>query len=191
MDIPAALGVLGTVVGLVRALPQLFAILRARKAAGVSIDSTLVSALVSSGWAVYGCLTHQPFVSLATGSSALIFLLVTLFSLKYGHSPREFKVAPIWFCLLVLAHLLLGVEGLGLLLPISVLACNLPQLKTAWNAPDLSDLSLGTWRFSLADGLIWGSYALLQNDVPILAYGTIQVITSLIIIALKRTRTAL
>ena len=185
MNPAAILGLIGTVVGLVRALPQLHIIIKSRKAAGVSIDSTAVSSLVSMAWALYGLLTHQPFVSLATGSSAVIFLLITLFSIKYGRSPREFRVAPIWLALLTLTALLGGITGLGILLPLSVLACNLPQLKTAWQETDLSELSLGTWLFSLSDGIIWTSYALLMDDVPILAYGLLQGITSIAILTFK------
>ncbi|MCG8566112.1 MAG: hypothetical protein MI747_13625 [Desulfobacterales bacterium] len=186
MNLASFLGLVGTGIGLVRALPQLLVILRSGRAAGVSVDSTGVSAVVSGGWAAYGLLTHQPFVALATGSSAVVFTLITLFALKYGRSPREFRLTPIWLMLFPLTYTLWGIPGMGLLLPLSVLACNLPQLKTAWAEADLSELSMGTWLFNLVDGALWGSYALLMDDLPILGYGIFQLLTSLVIVALKR-----
>ena len=188
MALSSALGLFGTFIGLVRALPQLTLILSARRAAGVSVDAAAVSSVVSFGWAVYGLLTHQLFVSLATGASGLIFLLITLFALVFGRSAREFKVAPIWLGLLILVHALGGATGLGILLPLSVLAANGPQILTAHRESDLSNLSLGTWLFSLTDGAIWGGYALLESDLPILAYALFQLITSITIVSLKITK---
>ena len=79
MSLAPILGGIGTFVGLVRAAPQLVKLLRRREAFGVAVDTAATSAIVSSGWVVYGLLTHQRYVSLATGASALIFALVGLF----------------------------------------------------------------------------------------------------------------
>ena len=179
------LGMVGTFVGLVRALPQLIQLIRSREAHGVSVDTAGTSSVVSFGWALYGYLTHQPFVTLATGSSGIIFALITLFAIRFGRSAREIKVTPLWLLALLLAHWLGGTTGLGIALPASVLIANTPQLWIAYNETDLTDLSLGTWLFSITDGLIWGSYALLENDLPILAYGIFQLLTSGMIAALK------
>lgn len=102
MNITVILGLTGTVIGLVRALPQLFRVLRSRKALGVSIDTTLTSAIVSAGWATYGFLTQQPFVTLATGASAAVFFVITLYALKFGRRIKELRIAPVCFlrCLL-------------------------------------------------------------------------------------------
>ncbi len=73
MNISSILGLLGTFIGLVRAMPQLIRLLRAKEAYGVSVDTAATSSIVSFGWAAYGLLTHQPYVALATGSSAIVF----------------------------------------------------------------------------------------------------------------------
>jgi uncharacterized protein with PQ loop repeat len=64
MDILLILGTLGTVIGLVKAVPQLVRLLRAREAYGVSADTAATSSIVSLGWTTYGLLTNQPYVSL-------------------------------------------------------------------------------------------------------------------------------
>ncbi len=188
VNIVSIFGTLGTLLGLVRAVPQLVRLLRARSAAGVSVDTAATSSIVSFGWSAYGLLTGQPYVCLATGSSGLIFAAVTLFALRFGRRAREFRVAPLWLVVLLLAGLLAGKDGLGLLLPVSVLVANLPQLWVAFREGSLADLSLGTWLLSLADGLVWGGYALGRQDTSILFYAIFQLATSGPIIALKLFR---
>ena len=188
MTIPSIFGALGTLLGLVRAMPQLVRLLQAREAYGVSVDTSATSAIVSFGWAVYGLLTDQPYVSLATGSSGLIFSAITIFALRYGRRLREFKVAPLWLGVVLLTGLLTGKSGLGILLPLSVLIANLPQLWIAFKESNLADLSLGTWVLSMTDGLVWGGYALGQGDVPIMLYAILQLTTSGLIVAAKQMR---
>ncbi len=190
MDTTSILGALGTLIGLVRAVPQLARLLRTRHAHGVSVDSAATSSLVSFGWATYGIWTHQPYVTFATGSSGLIFALITLAALRVGRRVREFAIAPLWLALLLVAGGVGGTRGLGLLLPISVLAANLPQLWIAHKEKNLTDLSLGTWLLSISDGLVWGLYALLQQDGAIMVYGAFQLITSGLIVGLKLTHKA-
>jgi len=71
MNISSLLGLFGTFIGLVRALPQLIGLVRSKEAWGVSVDTAATSSIVGFGWATYGLLTHQPYVALATGASAL------------------------------------------------------------------------------------------------------------------------
>ena len=182
------LGSVGIVIGLVRAVPQLVRLLRKREAYGVSLDSSATSSIVSFGWATYGLLTHQIYVSFATGSSGLIFAIITFFALRFGRSAEEFKVAPFWLIVLFLSGVLIGKSGLGIILPISVLASNIPQLCVAYKEGDLADLSLGTWVLSITDGLVWGIYSLIQHDISIMTYGFFQLATSGLIVLLKFLR---
>jgi uncharacterized protein with PQ loop repeat len=103
MNITIILGLAGTVIGLVRALPQLVRLLRSRQALGVSVDTALTSAIVSFGWAAYGVLTNQPYVTLATGASAAVFFVITISALKFGRKIKEFRIAPVWFVALSVA----------------------------------------------------------------------------------------
>lgn len=185
MNFASFLGSVGTVVGLIRAVPQLIRLLRAREAYGVSLDSAATSSIVSFGWAAYGIMTDQLYVSLATGSSGLIFAIITFFAMRFGRSSKEFKVAPFWFVVLLLAGVFAGKSGLGIMLPISVLAANIPQLWVAYKEGNLTDLSLGTWALSITDGLVWGIYSIIQRDFSIMVFGFFQLITSGLIVILK------
>lgn len=181
--VPAA-----TAIGLVRAVPQLARLLRTRDAHGVSADSAATSSVVSTGWATYGVLTAQPAVILASGASAVMFALVTLAALRFGRRLGEMRAMPVWLAVLAAAGLLAGARGLGLLLPVSVLVANGPQLLVALRERDLSGLSPGTWLLSVLEALAWGTYGLFAGDRSIVVYGTLHLTTSAAIVALRVAR---
>ncbi|MBI3151849.1 MAG: PQ-loop repeat-containing protein [Chloroflexi bacterium] len=188
MNIPSILGLTGTLIDLVRAAPQLARLIRARKSFGVSVDTSGTSCIVSLGWTVYGVVTNQPYVTLASGIMAGIFFIITLVALQLGRSVREFRIAPIWLAVLLVSGASFGKNGLGLMLSVSALVSNIPQIWVAYREVDLSGLSLGTWLLTLSGGLVWGLYGILQHDVTIVASAFFQSITSGIIIILKTTR---
>lgn len=188
MAITAILGTFGTILGLVRAMPQLVRLVRAREAFGVSVDTAATSAICSFGWVVYGVWTDQFFFSLASGLTGLIFALITCFALRFGRKVKEFRVAPIWLIVLLVAGVVGGKNGLGLVLAISVLVANIPQLWLAYRESDLSDLSLGTWSISTVEGMTWLTYALLQQDMAIIVSAFFQALTSGLIVVLKIAR---
>ena len=179
------LGGLGTLIGLVRALPQLVRLMRSRDAHGVSVDTAATSSAVSFGWATYGRLTEQLPVTLATGSSGVVFALITLSALRFGRRAREFRAAPVWVVVLVVVTLSTREAGLAGLLPASVLVANVPQLVVAYRERDLTGLSAATWLLSMSDGLVWAIYALVTEDVAILVFGVLQLTTSGAIVARK------
>lgn len=190
MNITSILGTFGTIMGLVRAMPQLVRLLRAQEAFGVSVDTAATSAICSFSWVAYGVLTDQFYFSLASGLTGSIFALITLFALRFGRQVKEFKVAPIWFMVLLLAGVVAGKNGLGLVLAISVLVANIPQLWLAYKENNLADLSLGTWAISTVEGLTWLTYSLLRQDIAIIVSAFFQAMTSGLIVALKLARQA-
>lgn len=172
------LGGLGTLIGLVRAFPQFLRLLRTRDVHGVSLDAAATSSFVSFGWATYGYLTDQLAVTLATGSSGIVFALITLLAFRFGRRIGELRAAPVWLVLLVGTGILAGDTGLGVLLPVSVLVANGPQLLVAYRERDLTGLSSSTWLLSVSDGAVWTAYALVTGDVAILVFGVLQLTTS-------------
>lgn len=177
-----ALGVVALIVGLTRAMPQLVRLLRARDAAGVSLDGCATSAIVSSFWAVYGVLTGQPAVVLASGTPALIFVLIGLAALRYGRRVGELRTAPFFLIVFTAVVASGGAAGLGLVLTVGALVANTPHVITAYREKDLSGVSPSTWALTAADGAIWTTYALITGDVPILVNNVFQLTTSLSIV---------
>lgn len=183
MQTTALLGAIGTVLGLVRAVPQLFRLIRSRDPHGVSLDTAATSSVISFGWTAYGLFTVQLPVATATFSSAVVFAAIASVALRLGRSLGEIKTAPWWYFVLLGALVARGADGLGVVLAFSVLVGNGPQIVTAFKEKDLRGLSPATWAFSMADGAVWLVYALVAGDPAILAYGILQLVTSSVITA--------
>lgn len=190
MDFISVLGLIGTGIDLIRATPQLARLIRERTSFGVSVDTSGTSCFVSLGWTAYGIITSQPYVTLASGIMAGFFCIITLVALRQGRSAREFRIAPLWLAVLLISGISFGKTGLGLMLSISALISNVPQVRVAYKEQDLSGLSLGTWLLTLSAGLVWGFYAILQHDLTIVASAFFQSLTSGTIVALKILKTA-
>lgn len=182
MTVTALLGALGTVVGLVRAFPQLLRLTRTADVHGVSIDAAATSCVVSFGWAAYGVMTEQWPVAVATSCSGFVFADVAVLGIGLGRRASEIRTAPLWLAVLAGAALVRGSAGLGFLLPVSVLVGNGPQVVTAYRERDLRGLSLPTWLLSTADGVVWGAYALVARDLAIAVFGVLQIVTSLLVV---------
>ncbi|MFP5299187.1 MAG: hypothetical protein ACLGHL_09395, partial [Actinomycetota bacterium] len=176
-------GGIGSLVGLIRAFPQLIRLGLTGDPHGVSIDTTGTSSAISFGWASYGFLSDQLPVALATLSSGVVFLLITVMGVSLGRRMSEMKTAAVWAVVLLVVGAIWREEGLGILLPLSILVGNVPQLVTAYRESDLTGLSVGTWMFSVVDGLVWGAYSVVTGDRSIAAFGILQTTTSSLIVA--------
>jgi uncharacterized protein with PQ loop repeat len=187
------LGAIGTVIGLVRALPQFIRLLTTRDVHGVSLDTAATSCVVSSAWGAYGFLTDQVAVVLATGLSTVVFGLITLLALRLGRSIRELRAAP--FCLVIAfaAALIGGSAGLGAVLIVSALVANIPQVIVAFRERNLVGLSPSTWALTASDGAVWLTYGIVTGDIPILVNNFFQFTTSAAIVGRRvvwdRTKT--
>lgn len=181
MQATTFLGALGTLIGLVRAIPQLYRLVRSGDPHGVSLDTAATSSVISFGWTTYGLFTSQLPVATATFSSAVVFAAISSVALRLGRSLGEIKTAPWWYFVLLGSLVGWGTDGLGVLLAFSVLVGNLPQIVTSFREADLGGLSPATWVFSMADGAVWLLYGALGDDLAILSYGILQLVTSSVI----------
>ena len=96
----------------------------------------------------------HPYVSFAIGSSGVIFALITVMALRFGREAQGIHHCPHLACCSTPRQQHCRKTGLGMALPVSVLAANVPQLWVAYPAGNLADLSLGTWLLSMGDGLV-------------------------------------
>lgn len=164
-------------------MPQLLRLARTGDPHGVSIDTAATSSIVSFGWATYGTLTDQWPVAVATACSGFVFAGVAILANGLGRRVTELRTAPVWLVVLGVAVAAAGSDGLGVLLPLSVLPGNLPQVVTAYRESDLSGLSATTWGLSVLDGVVWEAYAVVTGDVSIAVFGILQMATSALVLA--------
>ncbi len=177
--------IITTALGVTRALPQLIRLLRTRHAHGVSVDTSATSTFVSAGWAVYGFWTDQLALSVASIATTIIFVLITLATIRFGHQWKELKIAPIWMTTLLLFGGIGGPTGLSLALLFSGLIANIPQVRVAYKEKNLADLSLLMWLIAMTEGLLWSNYGFINRDIAIFVNSSFSVITSAMIVSLK------
>lgn len=182
MNAATALGAIGMVIGLVRALPQLLRLRKMADAHGVSLDAAATSCVVSLAWAIYGALTEQWAVALASALTATVFALVAVLASKLGRKVKELRAAPLWFAAVTVALVLAGSAGLGVVLVLGALVANTPQVIVAFRERDLTGLSPSTWALTASDGAVWTLYGIVTGDIPILVNNLFQFSTSLAIL---------
>lgn len=134
--------------------------------------------MVSLSWAAYGALTDQVAVAVASGLSGGVFALITVFALKLGRHARELRAAPYALAAAVVVAAVAGATGLGVILAVSALTANTPQVVVAYRERDLTGLSPSTWALTASDGAVWTTYGIVTGDVPILVNNLFQFSTS-------------
>ena len=190
MSILAVLGGIGTVIGLVRAMPQFVRLARTKDVHGISLDAVATSSVVSAAWATYGLMTEQLAVALASGLSSLVFALISILALRYGRRLIELRSAPIALVIFAGVVSMTGDEGLGVILMVGALAANTPQVIAAYKEPNLSGISPSTWGLTASDGATWMMYGAIAGDMPIFINNAFQFTTALAVL-LRRAAWAL
>lgn len=182
-----ALGLLASVVFLVRLLPQPLRLARTGVASGVSPLSALNSMLTMVAWVTYGLFVGLPLVWVVS-AVALVPGVWTVLLLRREVSRRDLMWAGAWLALQVVAAatgLLVAVLAAG------VLVTQGPQVLRALRETDLTGLASATWWLSLLDATTWGAYGLAVGDAALVAYGVVLTTSAGIVLTrIRVTRTA-
>lgn len=182
MSILSVLGAIGTVIGLVRAMPQFVRLATTKDVHGVSLDAVATSSVVSAAWTTYGVMTGQIAVALASGLSCLVFALISFLAVRYGRWLGELRSAPVAFVVFLAVVSLMGVTGLGVILMVGALVANTPQVIAAYREPNLSGISPSTWRLTASDGATWMTYGAIAGDLPIFINNAFQFATAIAVL---------
>lgn len=87
MDGMILFGIISTLLGVMRTMPQLVRLLRARHAYGVSIDTAATSMIVSSGWAIYGFV--QQDISVLVNNTFQVTTSAIIVAHSLAHMARQ------------------------------------------------------------------------------------------------------
>jgi hypothetical protein len=71
---------------------------------------------------------------------------------------------------------------LGTVLGASVVVNHVPAVWAALRGDRLDGIAPATWLIALADAGLWGGYGVLVRDPALIAYGTILVVASVVIL---------
>jgi uncharacterized protein with PQ loop repeat len=190
--LPALLPVLAfatLVVGLVGGVPQLFRLLRQRDGSGVSAAGLTTTFAAYVAWAIYCAQIGEMGQLLAMVVPGVAFGVASLAALRFGAERHGFGALAAMTGVLVLAGLVGGWVGYGLVLASTSTFSYFPSVRTAWSAPSLAGLSAPTWGLAASSGALWAWQGALLSSWPMMVGGGLGVVMPgavLAAIALRR-----
>ena len=83
MEFTTIVGLIASIFTGVSLIPQLFKILKEKKAEAISLGMLAVLFIGLCGWVYYGILKEDWIIIIANSFSLLVNILITIFSIKY------------------------------------------------------------------------------------------------------------
>lgn len=186
MSYSAWLGLLASLLYLIRLVPQPIRTLRTGQVAGVSGLAALNTLISDGAWLCYGLVAAVvPVWLVSIPAIAASALTVALLRRTIGRG--DLAVASLWAALVV-ACAAGGV--LTLALAATVLVTCGPALWSAYSHRHPVGLSRSTWWLAIADALAWGSYGVAIGDRALELYGVVQLLTAVAILVRLRAVSA-
>ena len=176
------LGWVGSAFFLARLVPQPVRLWRVGVSHGVSSQAALNAVASDVGWLAYGLAAGLPPVWVCAACAVPLDVWTTwLLRGKVGGRTLAFGGA--WVAAMAAGWLVGGALGLGAILGASVVVNHLPAVWAAVRGDRLGGIAPATWMLALADAGLWGSYGLLVRDPALIAYGTILLLASVVVLA--------
>lgn len=180
-----AVTVVAAALALSQPLPQILQLARSRSIAGVSAATTWIGVAVNAAWVAYGLgRGHPPIIVVSVlyliGYLAIAGLLVA------GGNRRGVPTALAATAAFVAIGATAGWTAVGTVLGLVVGVQFIPQIVEAWSGADLAGLAPGTYRISLADGIIWGGFGLIVADGPLVLYGVLMATAAVAVLIPQR-----
>jgi uncharacterized protein with PQ loop repeat len=181
MDAAVVLGWMGSALFLARLVPQPVRLWRQGVSHGVSVQAAVNTMVSDVGWLGYGLVAGLPPVWVCATLAIPLDIWTTVL-LRHKMALRTAVFGVGWVAVLAAGWVLGGAVGLGSVLGASVLVNQAPQVWTALRGDRLGGIAPATWMIAIADAGLWGGYGLLVGDPALIAYGSILLASSLIVL---------
>lgn len=176
-----AAGAAALVVTAVAVLPQIARIVRVRSTAGVSPVWAMLGVVSTGAWVAYTGARGLWWATVADALSCLAYTATVVVLARNGVRPR-YLAGMLWLSVFVLGFIAGGLSGLGVVLAFAFLVQVGPSIWTAYRTTDLLGASLGTWLLTLTEGVLWGFYGFVKSDLAVVAFGSLAVCASLLMV---------
>lgn len=184
----ALLGVIASVVFLIRLLPQPIRLARHGVAAGVSPLAALNSIVAAAAWLGYGLWADLPAVWIVSLLALIPDIWATAL-LRREIRTSDITAAVIWIAVISAAAM---VGYFDAVLGAGVLVTQGPSVLKALREDDLTGISPATWWISILDAATWGAYGVAVGSPALVGYGVVLLSASAIVLArIAWTRRAL
>ena len=153
-------------------IPQIRKLVRTRDATGVSSTWPAIGLVSNAGWTAY-LLAQRLWAAAPSTAVMTVFYGLVLWALARSARPlgRSLAAGGLWAATLTVTGFVGGWGALGLMLASAYLIQFGPAVVAAFRSRRPSGVSPLTWAIIGVESMLWGTYGLFNNDVPIMIYG--------------------
>jgi uncharacterized protein with PQ loop repeat len=180
---PELLAVVATLLTATFLVPQIARLLSSGDTAGLSAVWAGFGVVTNLAWVVYVG-TEDLWIAAIAPALAVVSYSITLILIVRRTPGIGWWRSSFWYSAsLLTAEALMGPAGLGLLLAMTPAIQVMPGVIAAYGTRRPTGVAPVTWMIAGAEALLWGGYGWLVADLPIVAYGLVTVIGSVLILA--------
>lgn len=170
-------------------VPQIVRLVRTRSVQGVSGPTTWLGLTINAGWVAFG--VARGLVPVAVLSLAYVVGYATIAGLLVQRGNRSgVATAVVSTAAIAATAAAFGWTVLGTALALTVAVQFVPQVALAWRGSDLTALAGGTYVVCGLDGIVWGGYGVLRDELPLVLYGLVMASVAVLVLVPKRRWTA-
>lgn len=175
------LATLITSLGLLMYLPQTIRIVKYKNIQGVSLLGLVNSTISSTAWCVYLIGLGDWILTVAT-ILPMVPLLVSLgMGLRLGGKVKP-VVLPILWALVLVGAFLLGQGWFAGVLSLSIILFYGPAALHAWQAVDVSGISVMSWTVCMVEAFLSIGYGHLEGNKALTIYGTLATLGAMLVL---------
>lgn len=173
-EVATVAAVVATLVSASCAWPQVARIRRSGDVRGVSAAAVALTISSELGWSIY-LGDERLWAAIPEGvvnitASVVLFVTIARCGARWTTAA---SAATAWLAVLLAARWAGGPSAIAALLAVAYLVQLSPAVWTAFRCSDPYGISPTTWILRLAESLLWGSYGVLEADVPLQVFGVI------------------
>lgn len=164
-------------------IPQIRKLIRTGNAAGVSGTWPAIGLVSNAGWTAY--LVSQHLWAAVPATSVMVFFYVVVIRTMHraGVPMAGAAIRGMYSIgVLALTYLFGSWAALGLVLGWAYAPQLAPAVWAAYRTRDPSGVSSGTWTLIGIEAALWVVYGVLLADVPVVIFGAVGVVASLLIL---------
>ena len=175
----------GTVLGLVRTIPQLLVVIREKALSGLSVAGCLGVLVSMIWWDIYAILIGDVLLSVCSVGASIPPLLTWIVLSRRGLATSGYQIAMIGGVLIGCVSGFIGVEVVGLLAACSTILYAFPQFWRVLTTRDVKGVSTTTWVLTAMNTSVWALYGVREQLLPAVLPAVLLLPTAALILVLK------
>jgi uncharacterized protein with PQ loop repeat len=180
---PELLAIVATLLTAIFLVPQIARLLSRGDTAGLSAVWAGFGVVTNLAWVAYVVGQDLWVASIAPGM-AVVSYSITLFLIVRRTSGIGWWRSSFWYSAsLLAAEALVGPAGLGVLLAMTPVVQIMPAVIAIYGTRRPTGVAPATWVIAAVEALLWGGYGWLVADLPLVGYGVVTVLGSVLILA--------